>query len=122
MRESRARLRWDHATLLLQAGRPAEALDIFGQHTSLEDDSIHDGIDVWLLRAETYLAAGSRSEAHDWLQRARTNIDTYHVEFKRPGGKATENQIEEHKEMRKKGVLVLVIDWFDKEFAEWMFA
>lgn len=46
----------------------------------------------------------------------------FFIEFKRPGGKPTANQLEEHKELRGKGMLVLVIDYFDKEFAEWMFA
>lgn len=45
----------------------------------------------------------------------------FFIEFKRPGNKATENQLEEHKEMREKGMLVWVIDYFDKEFAEWIF-
>lgn len=45
----------------------------------------------------------------------------FFIEFKRPGGVATPNQLEEHKEMREKGMLVWVIDYFDKEFAEWIF-
>ncbi|CAA2367845.1 Phage protein [Xylella phage Bacata] len=45
----------------------------------------------------------------------------FFIEFKRPGGAATPNQVEEHKEMREKGMLVWVIDYFDKEFAEWIF-
>jgi hypothetical protein len=77
--------RWDHASLQLQAGRSAEALAIFGQHTALEDESPQDRITVSLLRAEAHLAVGNRSEAHDWLHRALTDIDAYHVEFKRPG-------------------------------------
>lgn len=46
----------------------------------------------------------------------------FFIEFKRPGGKPTPNQIEEHKELRKRGMTVLVIDYFDKEFAEWVLA
>lgn len=46
----------------------------------------------------------------------------FFIEFKRPGGKPTANQFEEHKELRNKGMLVWVIDYFDKEFAEWVFA
>lgn len=46
----------------------------------------------------------------------------FFIEFKRPGGKATENQLEEHKALRELGFVVWVIDWFDKEFAEWVFA
>lgn len=45
----------------------------------------------------------------------------FFIEFKRPGGVPTKNQLEEHKELRRKGMLVLVIDYFDREFAEWMF-
>ena len=45
----------------------------------------------------------------------------FFIEFKRPGGTATDNQLEEHKELRRKGMLVWVIDYFDKEFAEWIF-
>ena len=43
------------------------------------------------------------------------------IEFKRPGGTATDNQLEEHKELRRKGMLVWVIDYFDKDFADWIF-
>lgn len=45
----------------------------------------------------------------------------FFIEFKRPGGTATDNQLEEHKELRRKGMLVWVIDYFDKEFADWIF-
>lgn len=45
----------------------------------------------------------------------------FFIEFKRPGKKPTANQLEEHKLMREKGMIVLVIDYFDKEFAEWIF-
>ena len=45
----------------------------------------------------------------------------FFIEFKRPGGKATDNQLEEHKELRRKRIIVWVIDYFDKEFAEWIF-
>lgn len=45
----------------------------------------------------------------------------FFIEFKRPGNTATKNQLEEHKELRQKGMLVWVIDYFDKEFAEWIF-
>lgn len=45
----------------------------------------------------------------------------FFIEFKRPGGKATANQIEEHKVLREKGMIVWVIDYFDKEFADWIF-
>lgn len=46
----------------------------------------------------------------------------FFIEFKRPGKTATENQLEEHKVLREQGMLVWVIDYFDKEFAEWIFA
>lgn len=46
----------------------------------------------------------------------------FFIEFKRPGKTATENQLEEHVELRSKGMLVWVIDYFDKEFAEWIFS
>ena len=45
----------------------------------------------------------------------------FFIEFKRPGGKPTPNQLEEHKVMRAAGLLVWVIDYYDKEFAEWIF-
>lgn len=46
----------------------------------------------------------------------------FFIEFKRPGNTATDNQLEEHKLLREEGMLVWVIDYFDKEFAEWIFA
>jgi transcriptional regulator with XRE-family HTH domain len=75
---------WDKAFLLLQASRPAEALAIVEERTRLEDDRLGDRIDISLLRAEVYLSLGNLSAAHDWLQRALTNIDTHHLEDKRP--------------------------------------
>jgi transcriptional regulator with XRE-family HTH domain len=75
--------RWDKAALLLQAERPVEALALVEERT-LEDEYPINRIDVSLLRAEAYRGVGNLSEAHDWLQRALTDIDTYHIEYKRP--------------------------------------
>jgi transcriptional regulator with XRE-family HTH domain len=76
--------RWDKAALLLQASRPVGALAIVEERTEMEDESPSNRIDVSLLRAEAYLGVGELSEAHDWLQHALTDIDTYHIEYKRP--------------------------------------
>lgn len=46
----------------------------------------------------------------------------FFIEFKRPGKTATDNQAEEHVRLRAAGFIVWVIDYFDKEFAEWIFA
>jgi transcriptional regulator with XRE-family HTH domain len=75
--------RWDKASLLLQAGRPAEALAIVEERADIEDLP-SERIDISLLRAEAYLGIGDRTQAHDWLQRALMDIDTYHIEYKRP--------------------------------------
>lgn len=45
----------------------------------------------------------------------------FFIEFKRPGKTATDNQAEEHVRLRAAGFTVWVIDYFDKEFAEWIF-
>lgn len=45
----------------------------------------------------------------------------FFIEFKRPGKTATDNQAEEHVRLRAAGFIVWVIDYFDKEFAEWIF-
>jgi hypothetical protein len=54
------------------------------QERTLEDDIPRNRIDVSLLRAEAYRGVGILSEAHDWLQRALADIDTYQIEYKRP--------------------------------------
>lgn len=46
----------------------------------------------------------------------------FYIEFKRPTKVATPNQEEEHKRIRKQQMMCLVIDWFDKEFAEFLFS
>lgn len=46
----------------------------------------------------------------------------FFIEFKRPGNTATDNQLEEHARLRAEGFIVWVIDYFDKELAEWIFA
>ncbi len=45
----------------------------------------------------------------------------FFIEFKRPGKEATKNQLAEHKILRDAGFIVWVIDYFDKEFAHWIF-
>ena len=45
----------------------------------------------------------------------------FFIEFKRPGKEATKNQKAEHERLRKEGFIVWVIDYFDKEFAHWIF-
>jgi transcriptional regulator with XRE-family HTH domain len=75
--------KWDKASLLMQAGRPGEALALVEERGAPEDQP-HCHIDVSLLRAEAYMAVGDRTQASDWLQRAVTDIDTYHIEYKRP--------------------------------------
>ena len=49
------------------------------------------------------------------------NKVVFFIEFKRPGNEATPNQIEEHKRLRDEGFVVWVIDYFDKEIADWIF-
>jgi transcriptional regulator with XRE-family HTH domain len=75
--------KWDKASLLLQAGRPGETLAIV-EERGVPEAQPHCHIDVSLLRAESYIAVGDRTQAHDWLQRALTDIDTYQIEYKRP--------------------------------------
>ena len=85
--------RWDKAILLLQAGRPAEALAIAEKRTRMEVALLGDRIDVSLLRVEAYLGVGSLPEAHAWLQRALTDIDAFHIEFKRPRAERAAKQL-----------------------------
>lgn len=75
--------RWDKAALLLAGGRPAEALTIV-QESSVSEAFVNERIQVSLLRAEAYLGVGHLSEAHDWLQRAQSDVDTHHIEYMRP--------------------------------------
>lgn len=75
--------KWDKASLLLQAGRPGEALALV-EERGVPEDQPHCRIDVALLRAEAYLGVGNLTQAHDWLQCALTDMDTYHIEHKRP--------------------------------------
>jgi len=85
--------RWDKASLLLQAGRPSEALAIVGERTVLEGEGLGDRIDVSLLRAEAYGGVGNLSEMHDWLQHALADIDAYHIEYKRPRAEMIAKQL-----------------------------
>ncbi|MCW3097344.1 MAG: hypothetical protein JWL77_2962 [Chthonomonadaceae bacterium] len=85
--------RWDKANLLLQAGRPSEALAILEERTQMEDERPSDRIDVSLLRAEAYARMDSLSVAHEWLQRALTDIDTFHIEYKRPRAERVAKQL-----------------------------
>ena len=61
--------------------------------------------------ARKFTAQGRRS-VPDYIF-ARSG-EVVFVEFKRPGGKVTELQEEEHKEMRAAGLVVLVIDSFEE--------
>jgi transcriptional regulator with XRE-family HTH domain len=71
--------RWDKASLLLQAERPREALAILEERDRMEDLP-ECRIEASLLRTEAYLAVDDPIQAHDWLQRALTDIDTYHID------------------------------------------
>jgi hypothetical protein len=83
---------WDKASLLLQAGRAGEALALVEERGAPEDQP-HCRIDVALLRAESYLGVGDLTQAHHWLQRAQMDIDTYHIEYKRPRAEKLAAQI-----------------------------
>jgi len=73
----------DKAWLLLQAGRPAEALPLI-EVQARGESLLGDRIDLFLLRAEAYLGVGNRSEAHEWLQRAQNDVEASNFEIKRP--------------------------------------
>jgi hypothetical protein len=46
----------------------------------------------------------------------------FYTEFKRPGKEPTEDQWLEINKLRAMGFCVLIIDWYDKEFVEFLFA
>jgi hypothetical protein len=46
----------------------------------------------------------------------------FYIEFKRPGKEPTEDQWLEINKLRAMNFCVLVIDWYDKEFVEFLFA
>lgn len=75
--------RWDKASLLLQAGRPAEALSILEERSEIEQVP-GARIEVGFLRAEAYLGVGNPVQAADWLQSAMEEIETYHLDYRRP--------------------------------------
>lgn len=60
--------------------------------------------------ARKFVAQGRRS-VPDYIFAKKGSV--FFVEFKAPGGKATELQEEEHKAMRAVGLVVLVIDDFE---------
>lgn len=69
--------------------------------------------------AYKFVSPGNRSVPDREFAKRRF---VFFIEFKRPGKEATEDQQEEIIRLRKQGFLVLVIDWFDKEFVEFLFA
>ena len=75
--------RMDKARILLSMGRSSEALALAGERNDLEG-IVEIRVDVSLLRAEAYLGLDSLTVAHDWLQRAQTDVTVYRMEHKRP--------------------------------------
>lgn len=45
----------------------------------------------------------------------------FFIEFKRPGKTMTDNQLIEKETIMRHGIEVWMIDWFDKEFVEFLF-
>jgi transcriptional regulator with XRE-family HTH domain len=85
--------RGDKAALLLQAGRPGEALALVEERRSIEADLPDVSIDFSLLRAEAYLGVADLTRARDWLQRAINEIDAHHLEYKRPRAERIAEQL-----------------------------
>ncbi len=83
--------RGDSANLLLEAGRPAEALRVAPEPLPDRNASPNQA-EVLLLLARAHRQAGNRSEAHDWLARAVRLINTHHLERVRPQAEALAQQ------------------------------
>lgn len=79
----RCHRKWDKAALLLKAGHPDKTLVLLAEREPYEA-GVLDGIDVALLRAEAYLATGDLVFARNWLQCSLNDIDTYHIDYRRP--------------------------------------
>jgi transcriptional regulator with XRE-family HTH domain len=80
----------DHASILIQAGRAKEALQILPDPAN--PASRASQATVRLLLAEAHLQIGSLSEGQDWLQQAQTVIETHQLTYLRPKAEALAQQ------------------------------
>jgi hypothetical protein len=64
----------DYARVLLEAGDPQGALDAMPGH---EEAHSYSDVRCLLVRAEAHQQLGHLSEAHDWLQRAQSQIEAH---------------------------------------------
>jgi ATP/maltotriose-dependent transcriptional regulator MalT len=84
----------DHARVLLEAGDPQGALDAM---PALAPTTSYGYVRRLLVLAEAHKQLGHLSEAHDWLQNARTAIATHGLERLRPQADELEQKLLEQK-------------------------
>jgi transcriptional regulator with XRE-family HTH domain len=83
-------VRWaDYGELLLEAGRPDEALRVLPDPWGF---SFPRSVETMLLVTKAHYQAGNLSEAHDWLQQASDLIAKHDLDRLRPKAQALEQQ------------------------------
>jgi hypothetical protein len=74
--------RWDLATVLIDAGRPDDAISV-ALESDDESDSVTYKTQLSLMLAEAYGVAGQQAESQQWILSARNLINAHHLEYLR---------------------------------------